>query len=54
MENNQLKYFCVDPETRRQIQLEYPADIDEFNRILGSAAGKNNLLKELGIIEEGV
>ena len=54
MENNQLKYFCVDPETRRQIQLEYPADIEEFNRILGSAAGKNNLLKELGIIEEGI
>lgn len=54
MENNQLKYFCVDPETRRQIQLEYPADINEFNRILGSAAGKNNLLKELGIIEEGI
>ena len=53
MNNDQLKYFCVDPDTRRQIQLEYPADPEEFNRILGSAAGKNDLLKELGIIEEG-
>lgn len=53
MENSQLKYYCVDPETRREIQLEYPSDIDEFNRIVGSSQGKNDLLKELGIIEEG-
>ena len=54
MENAQLKYYCVDPETRREIQLEYPSDIDEFNRIVGSSQGKNDLLKELGIIEEGI
>ena len=53
MNNDQLKYFLVDPNTRREMRLDYPSDIDEFNRILGSAAGKNNLLKELGIIEEG-
>lgn len=53
MQNNQLKYFCVNPETRRQIQLEFPSDIEEFNRIVGSSQGKNDLLKELGIIEEG-
>ena len=53
MENSQLKYYCVDPETRREIQLEYPSDIDEFNRIVGSSQGKNDLLKELGIIEDG-
>ena len=53
MNQDQLKYFLVDPNTRREMRLDYPSDIDEFNRILGSAAGKNNLLKELGIIEEG-
>ena len=53
MENSQLKYYCVDPATRREVQLEYPSDIDEFNRIVGSSQGKNDLLKELGIIEEG-
>ena len=53
MQPEQLKYYCVDPETRRQIMLEYPSDIDEFNRIVGSSQGKNDLLKELGIIEEG-
>ena len=54
MQPDQLKYYCVDPETRRQIMLEYPSDIDEFNRIVGSSQGKNDLLKELGIIEEGI
>lgn len=53
MQDQELKYFCVNPETRRQIKLEYPSDIIEFNRILGSSDGKNNLLKSLGIIEEG-
>ena len=53
MQPEQLKYYCVDPETRRQIMLEYPSDIDEFNRIVGSSQGKSDLLKELGIIEEG-
>lgn len=53
MQNEQLKYFCVDPKTRREIQLEFPSDIDEFNRIVGSSQGKNDLLKELGIIEDG-
>ena len=53
MNTNQLKYFCVDPNTRRQMMLEYPTDIDEFNRIVGSSQGKNELFKELGIIAEG-
>ena len=53
--NSGLKilYYCVDPQTRREVGLEYPSDIDEFNRIVGSAQGKNDLLKELSIIEEG-
>jgi DNA gyrase subunit B len=53
MDPEQLKYYCVDPETRNQVQLEYPSDIDEFNRIVGSSQGKHDLLSELGIIERG-
>lgn len=53
MENNQLKYFLVDPATRNTLQIQYPSDIDEFNRILGSTEGKRDLLTELGIIERG-
>lgn len=53
MENNQLKYFLVDPDTRNTLQIQYPSDVEEFNRILGSSEGKRDLLTELGIIEKG-
>lgn len=53
MENSQLKYFLVDPTTRNTLQVQYPADVDEFNRILGSSEGKRDLLTDLGIIEKG-
>jgi small conductance mechanosensitive channel len=32
------------------MQIEYPSDIDEFNKILGTSEGKGNLLKDLGVI----
>ena len=53
MNNDQLKYFLVDPNTRREMRLDYPSDIDEFNRILGSAQGKHELLEEFGILCRG-
>lgn len=53
MNPNQLKYFLVNPETRNVMRIEYPSDIDEFNRILGSSEGKNVLMKELGILTRG-
>ena len=53
MENSQLKYFLVDPTTRNTLQVQYPSDVDEFNRILGSSEGKRDLLTDLGIIERG-
>lgn len=54
MENSQLKYFLVDPETRNTLQVQFPADVEEFNRILGSAEGKRELLMELGVVEKGL
>lgn len=50
MNDNQLEYFLVNPKTRNMMLIEYPSDVDEFNRILGSSEGKNDLMKELGII----
>ena len=47
----QLKYFLCDPDTRNVIQLEYPSNVDEFNKILGTSEGKFELLQKLGIIE---
>ena len=50
MQPDQLYFYLVNPETRNIIQIEYPSDIDEFNKILGTSEGKGNLLKNLGII----
>lgn len=50
MNDDQLYYFLVDKDTRNVLQIEYPSDIDEFNKILGTSEGKGNLLKDLGII----
>ena len=50
MNDDQLYYFLVDKDTRNVMQIEYPSDIDEFNKILGTSEGKGNLLKDLGII----
>lgn len=50
MNDDQLYYFLVDKNTRNVLQIEYPSDIDEFNKILGTSEGKGDLLKDLGII----
>lgn len=50
MDNSELKHFLVNPETRYLIQVEYPTDVELFNRILGTSEGKNDLMRELGII----
>ena len=50
MNNDQLEYFLVDKNTRNVMQIEYPSDLDAFNKILGTSEGKNNLLQDLGLI----
>ena len=50
MENSQLYHFLVNPQTRNIVQVEYPSDLEAFNKILGSSEGKNELLKNLGVI----
>ena len=50
MNNDQLEYFLVDKNTRHVLQIEYPSDIDEFNKILGTSEGKGELLRGLGLI----
>ena len=51
MNDPELYYFLVDPNTRRVMQIDYPSDIDRFNKILGTSEGKNQLMKDLGIVE---
>lgn len=52
MNDDQLEFFLVNPDTRNLIQVDYPSDINEFNEILGSSFGKNKLMKDLGILKE--
>ena len=53
MNPDQLDFFLVDPKSRNVLQIEYPSDIEEFNRILGTSAGKGDLLREVGIVING-
>ena len=50
MQGSQLYHFLVNPETRNVMQIEYPSNLEEFNKILGTSEGKNELLKNLGIV----
>ena len=50
MQNDQLEFFLVNPKTRNMIQVDYPSNLDEFNRIMGTSSGKNDLLRDLNII----
>ena len=51
MNSDQLEFFLVNPTTRNLIQVEYPDDVDKFNKILGTSVGKHELMIELGIIQ---
>lgn len=50
MNPDQLYHFLVNKATRKVLQVEYPSDIDEFNKILGTSEGKGELLRGLGLI----
>jgi DNA gyrase/topoisomerase IV subunit B len=50
MNPEQLYHFLVNKSTRNVMQVEYPSDIDEFNKILGTSEGKGELLRGLGLI----
>lgn len=50
MNSDQLDFFLVKPNTRNVMKVEFPSDIDEFNKIMGTSIGKNELLKSLGVL----
>lgn len=51
MSNNEFYDCILNPEKRKLYRIEYPSDIEKFNKILGTSEGKTELLEELGIIE---
>lgn len=50
MQDEEVSYFLVNKDTRKVMQIEYPSDLDEFNKILGTSEGKGELLRNLGLI----
>lgn len=50
MDDDEFAYCCMNPNSRKLIQVEYPSDIDRFNHILGTSVGKADLLSQLGIV----
>lgn len=50
MDDDEFGYCCMNPKSRQLVQVEYPADLDLFNHILGTSAGKSELLTDLGIV----
>ena len=54
MDDDEVFYYLVNPNTRRLWKVDYPSDIDRFNYILGTSQGKNELLRDLNIIEGNI
>ncbi|MCM1223351.1 MAG: ATP-binding protein, partial [Lachnospiraceae bacterium] len=51
MDDDEFRESCFIPGQRRLYQVQYPDDIDAFNRILGSTGGRKELFSDLGIIK---
>ena len=51
LNDNEVKKFLLDKNNRKTVTVEYPSDLDEFNRIITTAEGKRDLLTELGILK---
>lgn len=50
MNDDDYEYGLMNPKTRVLYQVEYPEDLEEFNRILGTSAGKADIMERLGLI----
>ena len=50
MDDDEYKQSCMIPGQRRLYKIQYPSNLDEFNRILGTTSGRRELLKDLGLI----
>lgn len=51
LNDSEVKKFLLDKNNRKTVTVEYPSNLDEFNRIITTAEGKRDLLTELGILK---
>ncbi len=49
-DDDEVKKFIMSPIHRMIYRVSYPSDINEFNQILGTSAGKRSLLEDLNLI----
>lgn len=52
MEDEDFKNTCLNKNNRNLYQITYPDDIDQFNYIAGTSAGRSELLKRYGVIKD--
>lgn len=52
MEDEDFKNTCLNKNNRTLYQVTYPDDIDQFNHIAGTSAGRSELLKRYGVIKD--
>jgi len=50
MDSDELKAACMTPATRKLLEVTFPEDVDEFNKILGTSHRRFELLVEKGVI----
>ena len=50
MDDDEFKESCMTAGNQNLYQVQYPEDLDAFNRILGTTGGRRDLLIDLGII----
>lgn len=52
MNDDQVHEFLLNPKKRFVMTVEYPSDLDEFNYIMSTSAGKRELILESGLLTE--
>lgn len=50
--DEEVQKFLLDREHRKYVTVQYPENLDEFNRILSTVEGKRELLQDLGLLQE--
>lgn len=50
MDEDEFKESCMIDGKRKLYQVQFPNDVDAFNRILGTTSGRRELLSEVGVL----
>lgn len=51
LEDDEVRECLLDDDIRVVSQVQYPDDIDAFNRVVGSSKGRSDVMFELGVLK---